>query len=130
MRYSASTTTSASASPLDVAALVGPRLALERAALDRLVRVEQRLEHLPLDVDQRERGARLGERVGRDGRDRGAVVRRLVSSAISRSSGPIARGRPAPRGRGLEVEPRDARLRVRAAQHGRVEHARAAGRRT
>ena len=55
---------------LDVAAVVALGLVDQRASPDRLVGVEQGLEHLPLDVDQTD--GRLGqlERVGRDGRDR------------------------------------------------------------
>ena len=53
----------------DVAALEAPRLAVELPAAHRLLRVDERLEDLPLDVDQVERGACLPFRVGRNGRD-------------------------------------------------------------
>ena len=62
---------------LEVAALADARLREQRAARDRLVRVEQRLEHLELDVDRRDAGACLLERVGADGGDRGALVAAL-----------------------------------------------------
>ena len=66
---------------LVVAALVAARLLEQRAARDGLVGVEQRLEHLPLDLDQLERGAGLRERLGRDAGDGRALEVRLLVDA-------------------------------------------------
>ena len=59
---------------LDVAALVRARVGVSCSLRDRLLGIEQRLEHLVLDVDEGERRAGLAERVGGDGRDRLALV--------------------------------------------------------
>ena len=55
---------------LVIAALAHARLVVdERLAPHGLVRIEQRLADVPLDVDRRERRARLRVRVGADRRD-------------------------------------------------------------
>ena len=106
---------------LDVAAVVALGLVDQRALPDRLVRVEQGLEHLPLDVDQADGRLGLLERVGRDGRDRCALV-----GGLAREDVEVVRGEDRAHargvGRGRQVELRDARVRVRAAQDRGVEH--------
>ena len=66
---------------LVVAALVAARLLQQRAARDRLVGVEQRLQLLPLDLDQLERGPCLREGLGRDAGDGAALEVGLLVDA-------------------------------------------------
>ena len=109
-------------SALEVAALVAAGLLDQLAARDRLVRVEQRLELLPLDLDQPHGLASLRQRVRRD-RSHGVTrVAGLVGEDV-RVSG--ADHRPDPQGgaRGLEVELPHAGVREGTAQHRGVEHA-------
>jgi hypothetical protein len=106
---------------LEVAALVATGLLDELLARDRLLRVEQRFELLPLDLDQLQRLARLPRRVRRDRRHRLTRVRRLVGEHVhvAGTDDGVDAGR---RARRLEVEALHARARVRAAQHRRVQH--------
>jgi hypothetical protein len=101
---------------LDVPALGDPRVADERVAGDRLVGVEQRLELLPVDLDQRESGLCLGEGVGSDGGD---GLPRIADLLEDRAEDAANAGRLP---RGVEVEAANPRMRVRTAQDGRVEH--------
>ena len=121
MRYVASTTTSASARPcFEVAALA--RAGVEQLTAGHgLVRVEQGIEDLPIDVDQRDRVARLLDRVGADRGDRCAFVVALLGerdrvAGADRSA--YARGGEG----GGEVDPRDAGTGVRRAQNRGVQH--------
>ena len=97
--------------PLVVATLVAARLLDQRAALDRLVGVEQRLELLPLDLDQLDRGPRLSERLGRDAgngaRLRNAPPRRCPRPRPGRR--PPARRERLPPRRGRSAAPAPAR---------------------
>ena len=106
---------------LDVAALVIARVGDEGLLRERLLGVEQRLEHLPLDVNRLDCGARLRDRVCRDRRDRLALVVRLVGQRLE-----VARPDHSPDARHrhsrLEVEPGHACTRVRRAEHGCVQH--------
>ena len=96
---------------LEVAALVAARLVQELLALDGLVRVEERLQHLPVDLDQLDRGPRLRVRVRRDGGDRRAHVAGLVGERVEvvRARAPRARRAPPAPARG-----RCSRTRARA----------------
>ena len=106
---------------LVVAALVAARLLEQRAACDGLVGVQQRLQLLPLDLDQLERRPSLRERLGRDAGDRAAFEVRLVVDADDLAGADD--GEHAGRGRGgAEVDPLDPRPRVRAAQDRALEH--------
>jgi hypothetical protein len=67
----------------DVAALVVPRLVCERLLADRLLGIEKRLEHLPLDVDQRQRLASTFGALSGDRRDGGALVGRLLLEHVA-----------------------------------------------
>jgi hypothetical protein len=101
---------------LDVAARVRSRIREELLGADGLVGVEQRMEHLVLDVDERERRARLSGRVGRDGGDRPALVARLAGQhlqLVRLEDGAHARCLTGAR----EVEPRHPCPRVRRAKH-------------
>jgi hypothetical protein len=108
---------------LDVAARERPRLAVERSAPDRLLRVDERVELLPFDLDQRERLVRLLGRLGRERRHRRAVVAGLVHEHVG-----VARDERGAHTRRLQrtrdVDPVSARVRVWAAEDGRVERAR------
>jgi hypothetical protein len=106
---------------LEVAALVAPRLLDELAASDRLVRVEQRLELLPLDLDQLQRLARLPGGVRGDGGDRLTRVRRLVREHVD-LAGTDDCAHAGCRASRLEVDLLDAGARVRAAEHRGVQH--------
>ena len=106
---------------LVVAALVPPRLLKHGAARDRLVGVEQRLEHLPLHLDQLERGPRLRERLGGNTAHGGAFeVRVLVHSPdFARADDCKHAGCGCSR---RQVDPGHARPRMRAAQERALEH--------
>jgi hypothetical protein len=108
---------------LVVAALVAARLLDHGASCDRLVGVEQRLELLPLDVDQLERGHGLRQRFGCDARHRGTLEVGLLLDPghLSRPDDAEHAGRGRRRG---EVDPSHLRARVRAAQQRALEHAR------
>ena len=117
MRYSASTTTSASARPaLEVAALVvasAPGEALP--ALDRLVGVEERLEHLPLDLERARAAARACGEACRRRRPRRARPRtRLAREDVARRRARWRRARRAPRAPPSRSRLAHARVRVRA----------------
>ena len=106
---------------LVVAALVAARLLDHGAARDRLVGVEQRLELVPLDLDQLERRPCLLQRLGRDPRHRGAFeVRFLLDPGhLSRPDDAEHAGRGRRRG---EIDATYLRARVRAAQERALEH--------
>ena len=107
---------------LDVAAGVVAAGLDERAAPDGLVRVEQRLEHLPLHVDQVDRGARLAHRLGRDRRDGVALEDGVPVDAVD-LAGPDD-GEHARRGGGLrQVDAADPSVCVRAAEERGLEQA-------
>ena len=106
---------------LEVAARVRARRADQALARDRLVGVEERLAHLPLDVDRRDGGDRLRARVGAHGGDRGALVAGFGDQArnvVGADRGVDARQRE----RRRQVDPPHARVGVRRAQHGCVQH--------
>ena len=105
---------------LVVAALVAARLLEQRAARDRLVGVEQRLEHLPLDLDQLGRGASLRERLGGDPGDGGAFEVRLLVDSQDFAGADDGEHAGSSLGR-AEVDPFDARPRVRAAHERAVD---------
>ncbi len=105
----------------DVAARVLARILQQLLALDCELGVEQRLQDVPFDVDERERGARLAERVGGDRGDRLALVVRLAREGFDRVR--LQHGAHAGRlRRAREIDALDARAGVRGAQHGRVQH--------
>ena len=107
---------------LEVAALVAPRLGEQRAARDRLGGVEERLELLPLDVDQPDGCLCLPERLGGDRGDGAALEARLVADALElagSNDAEHARGD----GRGGEVDPPNAGVCMRAAQQDGVDQA-------
>ena len=106
----------------EVAALVAARLVDQRAAGDRLVGIEQRFQHLPLDVDQGERLARLAEAVGADRRNRSALVG-AVRRELRRVSGADRAAHARRRERGREIQAPGASVRIWRAQHRGVEHA-------
>jgi hypothetical protein len=107
---------------LDVAALVTLGLVDQRAASHRFVGIEEGLQHLPLDLDQVAGRGGLGERIGSDGDNGGAREARLAGEDVE-----IVRGQDGAHARSLgrtrDVELRHPRVGVRAAQHGRVQHA-------
>jgi hypothetical protein len=109
---------------LGVAALVAALLPADQlASRDRLVGIEHRREHLPLDLDQLEGRARLAEGVGRDRCDRCARIRRLLRQAaqICRADRRLNAGRlEGPR----KVDPLHIGAGVRGAQDGGVQHPR------
>ena len=70
---------------LDVAALAFA-LGDERSLTDSLVRVEQRLERFPVDVDELDGRLGLREGVGCDGRDRLSVVVGFLGQRPERAS--------------------------------------------
>ena len=108
---------------LDIAALVVARVDDEGFLGERLLGVEQRLEHFPFDVDRLDRGARLGDRVGGDRRDCLALVVRLLRQRLEVAwpdDGADAGHGPSR----LEVERVHARARMRRAKHRGVEHPR------
>ena len=106
---------------LVVAALVAARLLQQRAARDRLVGVEQRLQLFPLDLDQLERGPCLRECLGRDAGDGAALeVGLLVDTADLARTDDREHARRSRRG--AEVDPSDSRTRVRAAEDRALEH--------
>jgi hypothetical protein len=107
---------------VDVAALVALGIVDEGAAADGLVRVEKRFAQLPFDLDERQGGAGAGMSVGDDRRHRGALILGLAGEhveLIRRQHG----ADPGCGGGGAELEPSDARVCVRTAQDGGVEHA-------
>ena len=108
---------------LVVAARAFPRRAEQRALPHGLVGVEQRLEHLELAHDRAQRGARVGERVGADRRDRRSLVG-AVGGQLLDVARPDRRVDARERERGREVDARDPSARVRRAQDGRVQHPR------
>ena len=93
------------------------------AARGRLLRVDDHLELLELDVDRPHRRARLRERVGADGGDGDTLVAALVHELrdVARADRRVDAGQ---RERGREVDPGDVRVRVRRAEHRRVQHPR------
>jgi hypothetical protein len=107
---------------LQVAPLVVRGLVDQGAAPDGLVGIEERLDHVPLDVEELERGARLRERVRRDGDYGRARIPRLVREGIA---GGRAERRPDAWGGqcGRQVEAPHAGRSVRASEDGGVEHA-------
>jgi hypothetical protein len=109
-------------SALEVAALVGAWLTDERTAPHRFLGIEQRLEDVPLHVDQRERRPRPGLRLGRDRSDGLALVARLLGEDVG-----VARADRRTHAGGdpgaIQVEAPDACARVRASKDGRVQHA-------
>ena len=109
--------------PLEVTPLVVLHVRDERLAPDRLVGIEQRLEHLPLDAELLQRGLRLAEGFRRDRRDGLADVAGLVRERIDLAR-TDDRAHAAPRAGRVQVDTRYTRARVGAAQHGRVQHAR------
>ncbi len=109
--------------PLCVAAGERARLGKQLPSAHRLLRIEQRLEHLVLDVDQRARRAGLPERVGGHGGDGLALEVGLAHQLRDRLG--LQHGVDTRRlERARRVEPRYARARVRRTQHGGLEHSR------
>ena len=106
---------------LVVTALVVDRLLEQRAARDGLVRVEQRLEHLPFDLDELRRGARLCERLRGDAGD-GAALEVHVLVDPPDLAGADDREHAGCRRRCAEVDPLDVRPGVRAPHEGAFEH--------
>ncbi len=107
--------------PLDVAALPNPWLAEQRPARHCLVGVEQRLEHLELDVDGGHARACLGEGVGADRGHRRSLEAAFGDEQLQivRPDGSVdARQRE----RRSDVDAADARVRMRRPQDGGVEH--------
>ena len=106
---------------LVVASLVAARLLDHGAARDRLVGVQQRLELVPLDLDQLERRPCLLQRLGRDSRHRGAFEMRFLLDPghLSRPDDAEHAGRRRRRG---EIDAAYLRARVRAAQERALEH--------
>ena len=108
---------------LGVAAVERARLGKQLPSAHRLLRIEQRLEHLVLDVDHRERRAGLRERVGGHGGDGLALEVGLAHKLRNRLG--LEHGVHARRlERARRVERLHARACVRRAQHGGLEHPR------
>jgi hypothetical protein len=109
-------------SPVEVAALLSPRLFGEEPALDRLLRIEDELELLPLDLDRVQSGPRLSERVGRD-RRHGRTDEPCLLLEAGRLPRPdhCAHARQFERRR--DVDPSHPCMRVRGAQERGLEHA-------
>ena len=108
---------------LDVAAPVVPRVGDERLLLQRLLGVEQRLQHFPFHIDRPDRRTRLLDRLGGDGGDGLALEVRLVREDVEVARpdhGPVT-GDLAGR---LQIKLFHARARVWAAQNGGVQHPR------
>ena len=107
---------------LQVAPLVVRGLVDQGAASHGLVGIEERLDDVPLDVDELEGGARLRERVRCNRGHRGARIPRLAGEGVAVVR---AERRPDARGGqcGRQVEAAHAGRGVRASQDGRVEHA-------
>jgi len=108
---------------LEVAAFVAARFLEERLLADSLLGVEQRLELLPLDVDQIEGRSRPLQRVRGDSRDRRAVEARLerehvaiVRTDCAEDAGSLQRT--------AQLQPLHARACEGAAQHRGVQHPR------
>ena len=100
---------------LEVAALVAAHVREKRASSHRLLGVDERLELLPLDVDQLHCSGSLRERLRRDRRDGASFVVGLPVHSVD-LAGPDSGEHPG-RGEGRsKVDPRDARARVRAAE--------------
>ena len=110
---------------VEVTSLVPAWVGREVLAPHGLVGVEERLERLPFDVDQIERGACLCRRVGGDRGDGGTVVAGLGGQLVdvARPESGVDAGRFE---RGRKVDRGDARIRVRRAQDRRVQHPRQA----
>ena len=99
------------------------RLAEQLLACDRLVGIEHGFELLPFDRDRGHRRARLLECVCADRGDRSPLVAALLFELrnVARADRRVdARQRE----RGREIDARDVCMRVRAAQHGCVQHPR------
>ena len=106
-----------------VAALVAAGLGDERSLPHRLVGVEQRLELLPLDVDQPHGRLGLRERLGRDGADRAPLEVRVGVHALHLARPDHAEHAGCGRRRG-EVDPLHAAACERAAQERGVQRSR------
>ena len=114
-----------------VAALVSVGSDEEVLPLERLVEVDDEAERLVRGRERRERRAprrRRCRRRRRRPRLRRSPGRRSASASSSPgpSPGPSTQRTPGTAARGLEVERRHLGVRVRAAQHGGLEHARKA----
>ena len=125
MRYVPSTTTSASRErALEVAALVARRRRGELLARDRLLGIEDDLEQLPLDVD-RPRARRCAcSNVSAATAATGAPAKPASSSRPFASPGPSAARTPGSASAGARSMLPHARVRMRRAQHGGVQHPR------
>ena len=106
---------------LDVAALVAARLLEGLPCGDGVVGVEVRAELLPFDLHELERRGRLRVGVGRDGCDGCALEAGLAHEDVALVGADRVAHAGGRQGRG-QVELPHARVRVRAAEHGRVEH--------
>ena len=108
---------------LDVPALVTFRIVDIRLLAESLIDVEQRLQDFPLDRNRAERGAGLLGCVRRDGRDRLALVVRLVGQRLEivRADELAHAWRLA---RPSQVDPFHPRARVWASEDGRMQGAR------
>jgi hypothetical protein len=105
---------------VDVTALVPARVLVQRLAPHRLLRIEQRLKLLPLDVDQRQRLPGAAGIVRGNGRDWCAVEAQLALEHVA-VVGTDRSEHAWRRECGREIELLDARASVGAAQHGRVQ---------
>jgi hypothetical protein len=104
-----------------VAALIGVGLGDDRAAADGLLGVEERLELLPVDLDQPHCRLGLLERLGRDRGDRVPLVVGLCSDAVDLARADRGQDAWSSEGGG-EVDPAHLRARVWAVEERRVEH--------
>ena len=107
---------------LGVTALIAPRLFGERLPAHGFFRIDQWVEHLPLDLDQPERSLSLVGAFGGDRRHGRALERRLSLEhvAVVRADRTPHPGRLA---RFRQVYRLHARARVRRTQDGCVQHA-------
>ena len=104
---------------LEITALVPARLVVSL----RMLGIERRLDDVPLDVDEGERTLRLAEGVGGDRRDGSPVIARILLETLGVAGAEhLVDALRSPGA--LEVDPPNARVRVRATEHCRVEHAR------
>ena len=108
---------------LEVAPLVVGHVRDERLLPHRLVRVEQRLEHVPFHHDALRGCLCLAERVGGDGRHGVADVARLVRQLVE-VGGSDHGAYPESATRGLQVDRDHTCARVRTAQDSSVQHPR------
>ncbi len=100
---------------LDVPSLLAA-LRDELAATNRFIRIEQRLERLPLHLDAVDGRSGLRQGVGRDGSDRLSVIVRFVGQRPQHAADAGSATRA------IEVQLPHTRARVRAAEHGGMQH--------